>query len=63
MSEIHRWKALRSAVEHLEGAHPDDPESPFIGEEVVSRADVLAAIDLFAQSAVLDAANQGDTER
>jgi len=50
--EIVRLKALRAVVERLEGARPDDPESPFIGEEVISRSDVLQAIDLFAARAV-----------
>jgi len=53
MSELDRLKALRLTIEQLEGARSDDPDSPFLGEEVIARADVLQAIDLFAKSACL----------
>lgn len=35
---------LLSAIERMDGWHVDDPFSPFVGEEVVSRAQVLAAL-------------------
>lgn len=47
--ELTRLRALRLTIKQLEGARPDDPSSPFIGEEVISRSDVLGAIDLFAK--------------
>jgi hypothetical protein len=43
---IHKLAKLRRAIEGLERAKPDDPLSPFIGEEVVALGDVLAVIDL-----------------
>ena len=63
MSELNRLKALRLVVEQLEHARPDDPLSPFIGEEVIARADVLAAIDLFAKSAALASSPPADDTR
>jgi hypothetical protein len=47
-------KALKLTIEQLESLRPDDPESPFIGEVVIARNDVLQAIDVFAASAVTE---------
>lgn len=41
-------QALRASIEQLETARPDDPGSPFLGEVVLSRAEVLAVVDAFA---------------
>lgn len=47
----HILKALRLTVENLENSKVDDFLSPFVGEVVIGRQDVLDAIDLFLQSA------------
>lgn len=36
--------SLRAQVEFLEGWHVDDPLSPFVDDEVISRAEVLDLI-------------------
>lgn len=38
--------ALREAVAALESWQVDDPQSPFVGEAVVSRDDVFSVLDI-----------------
>jgi hypothetical protein len=52
----HRAKALKRAlcslranVSQIEGERVTDPLSPFVGEDVVSRREVLTAIDQLAE--------------
>lgn len=49
---LHDQTALQVilAVAQLEGTHIEDPLSPFVGDEVISRAEVLKVLEAFVRS-------------